>query len=77
MQGVGKTTAPFVYNAIGMWAIRITGTWICTRLLHLGLVAAWGCMIGHNLLLFGFFIYHYFSGRWDPFVQRTPGKLHV
>ena len=71
MQGVGKTTAPFVYNVIGMWAIRILGTFVCTQLLGLGLVAAWGCMIGHNLLLFGFFVYHYFSGRWDPFVRRT------
>ena len=70
MQGVGKTTAPFVYNVIGMWAIRITGTWICTRMLGLGLVAAWGCMIGHNLLLCAFFIYHYVSGRWDPFAGR-------
>ena len=71
MQGVGKTTAPFLYNVIGMWAIRITGTWICTRMLGLGLVAAWGCMIGHNLLLCVFFIYHYFSGRWDPFARQT------
>ena len=70
MQGVGKTTAPFVYNVIGMGAVRITGTWICTGMLGLGLVAAWGCMIGHNLLLCAFFIYHYFSGRWDPFVSR-------
>ena len=70
MQGVGKTTAPFVYNVTGMWAVRIAGTWICTGMLGLGLVAAWGCMIGHNLLLCAFFIYHYFSGRWDPFVSR-------
>ena len=67
MQGVGKTVAPFVYNVIGMWTVRIAGTWICTQLLGLGLVAAWGCMIGHNLLLFVFFVYHYRSGRWDPF----------
>ncbi len=71
MQGVGKTTAPFVYNVIGMWAVRITGTWICTGMLGLGLVAAWGCMIGHNLLLCGFFVYHYLSGRWDPFAGHT------
>ncbi len=70
MQGVGKTTAPFVYNVIGMWAVRILGTWICTRFLGLGLVAAWGCMIGHNLLLFVFFVFHYFTGRWDPFAGR-------
>ena len=66
MQGVGKTVAPFVYNIIGMWAVRITGTFICTRLLGLGLVAAWGCMIGHNLLLFVFFVCHYLSGRVYP-----------
>ena len=70
MQGVGKTTAPFVYNVIGMWAVRILGTFVCTRLLGMGLVAAWGCMIGHNLLLFIFFVYHYVSGRWDPFRSR-------
>ncbi len=71
MQGVGKTTAPFVYNVIGMWAVRIAGTYVCTQMLGLGLVAAWGCMIGHNMLLFVFFMYHYFSGRWDPFI---PGR---
>ena len=26
MQGVGRTKAPFVYNIIGMWGIRIVGT---------------------------------------------------
>ena len=67
MQGVGKTVAPFVYNIIGMWTVRILGTFVCTRLMSLGLVGAWGCMIGHNLLLFVFFVWHYASGRWDPF----------
>ena len=67
MQGVGKTVAPFVYNIIGMWAIRIAGTFVCTQLLGKGLVSAWGCMIGHNLLLFCLFTVHYLSGRWDPF----------
>ncbi len=71
MQGVGKTTAPFVYNAVGMWAVRIAGTWICTGRLGMGLVAAWGCMIGHNLLLCAFFACHYVSGRWDPFAEHT------
>ena len=70
MQGVGKTTAPFVYNVIGMWAVRIAGTFICLRLLGLGLTAAWGCMIGHNIFLFFLFVYHYRSGRWDPFLDR-------
>ncbi len=72
MQGVGKTTAPFFYNIIGMWGIRIAGTFICTQLLGWGLVSAWGCMIGHNLLLFVFFTVHYCTGRWDPW--QYPGN---
>ena len=66
MQGVGKTVAPFVFNVAGMWGVRITGTFICIHLLGLGLVSAWGCMIGHNMLLFVLFTSHYLSGRWNP-----------
>ena len=72
MQGVGKTTAPFFYNIIGMWGVRIAGTFVCTQLLGQGLVSAWGCMIGHNLLLFVFFVIHYLTGRSDPW--RYPGN---
>jgi len=42
LQGVGKTVTPFIYNICGMWGIRIIGTFICTQLLGLGLVSAWG-----------------------------------
>ena len=66
MQGVGKTVAPFVFNVVGMWGVRITGTFICIHLLGLGLISAWGCMIGHNMLLFVLFTSHYLSGRWNP-----------
>lgn len=66
MLGVGKTKAPFVYNIIGMWLIRITGTFICTQLLGLGLIAAWACMIAHNLLLFILFLISYVRGSWNP-----------
>ena len=64
MQGVGKTKAPFVYNIIGMWGIRIVGTFICTQLLGLGLVSAWACMISHNLLLFVLFLITYLKGSF-------------
>ena len=63
MQGAGKTIAPFVYNVLGMWCVRIAGTFVCTRLLGLGLVAAWGCMIAHNLLLFVLFSIHWYFLR--------------
>lgn len=63
MQGCGKTIAPFVYNVLGMWCIRIVGTFLCTQLFGLGLISAWACMIGHNLLLFLLFTVHYGLSR--------------
>ena len=69
MQGVGNTITPFVFNIIGMWGIRIAGTFLCTQLLGFGLVSAWGCMIGHNLLLFVMFLLYYRFGRWNPLLR--------
>jgi len=66
MMGVGKTKAPFVYNIIGMWGVRIVGTFICTQLMSMGLVAAWACMIAHNVLLFVFYLVAYVRGTWNP-----------
>ncbi len=63
MQGMGKTVMPFVCNIIGMWGVRIVGTFICTQLLSFGLVSAWGCMILHNMLLFVMFTVYYLSGK--------------
>ena len=66
MQGVGRTKAPFVYNILGMWGIRIVGTFILTVLLPFGLISAWACMILHNLLLFGFFLVSFLRNSWNP-----------
>ena len=66
MQGVGKTMVPFLFNIAGMWGVRIFGTFLCTRLLGMGLVSAWGCMIGHNLLLFVLFTVYYAAGKALP-----------
>ncbi|MDO4459531.1 MAG: MATE family efflux transporter [Clostridia bacterium] len=66
MQGVGKTVAPLYFNISGMWLIRILGTYICTVHFGMGLISAWACMIGHNLLLFFLFSGYYLSGRWNP-----------
>ncbi len=66
LQGAGKTVMPFVFNMIGMWGVRIVGTFICTQMLGFGLRAAWGCMIGHNLLLFVMYALYYARGRWNP-----------
>lgn len=64
MQGLGKTIAPFIYNVLGMWLVRITGTFICTQILGYGLISAWACMIAHNMVLFILFTVHYASGKW-------------
>lgn len=70
MQGVGETVTPFKFNILGMWGIRIVGTFICTQFLHLGLVSAWACMITHNLLLFVLFVIYYARGKWNPLRQN-------
>ena len=71
MMGVGKTKVPFLYNVFGMWGIRIVGTFICTGVLGLGLVSAWGCMIAHNLLLFALFLGSYVRGSWNPLEENV------
>ena len=71
MLGVGKTKQPFVYNIAGMWGIRIVGAFICTQLLPFGLVAAWACMIAHNMLLFILFLADYIRGTWNPLRAKS------
>ncbi len=71
MQGVGRTKLPFVFNVAGMWAVRIVGTFVCTKFLGMGLVSAWACMIAHNLLLFGLFLWCYIRGTWNPLQNRA------
>lgn len=70
--GLGNTKQPFVYNIIGMWLVRIVGTFICTQLLSYGLISAWLCMILHNMLLFVLFLVCYVRKCWNPLNQ---GKL--
>lgn len=65
--GVGDTMAPFLCNIAGMWGVRVLGTLLMVRLGH-GLVAAWACMIAHNVLLFILFAFRYISGKWNPLV---------
>ncbi len=59
LQGAGKTTMPFVFNIISMWGVRILGTFICVTCCGMGLVAAWACMIGNNMLLLILFRVYY------------------
>ena len=68
MQGVGRTVKPFVYNIVGMWGVRILGTFVFIRFFSGGLIAAWGCMIAHNMLLF--FLYLFEIAHNSPNLTR-------
>ena len=63
LQGMGKTVQPFVYNILGMWGVRIVGTYICTQIFSFGLESAWACMIAHNLLLCALFVIYWIRKR--------------
>lgn len=71
MQGVGNTKTPFFFNVLGMWGMRIFGTFLCLWLLpNPTLVAAWACMIAHNLALFCMFSIYYKKGKWSPLHRK-------
>ncbi|MBQ2690892.1 MAG: MATE family efflux transporter [Clostridia bacterium] len=70
MLGVGNTVTPFIYNILGMWGIRIVGTFITTQLMSMSLVAAWACMIMHNLFLFIVYAIHYMKVTWNPLNKK-------
>lgn len=74
LQGMGRTVFPLGVNLCGMWLVRIVGTLICTVCLGMGLVAAWGCMIGHNMLLFFVYGIYYLSGKWNPLGEKEKNK---
>jgi len=64
--GVGDTVRPFACNMLGMWGVRIVGTFLCTRVLGYGLVSAWMCMIAHNLLLCILYLIYCVRGKNGP-----------
>ncbi len=70
MQGVGRTKDPFVYNIIGMWCIRIVGTFILTQIFNFNLIAAWACMIAHNMFIFVMFLRCFIKKKWNPLETR-------
>ena len=66
LQGLGNTVIPFVYGVLGMWCVRIVGTFVCTQLLCMGLVSAWACMIANNMTVCLLYLIYYARGKWDP-----------
>ena len=74
-QGVGDTKSALVFNLLGMWGVRILGTWITLRHFGGGLTAAWGCMIAHNLLLGSLLTARYLRGKWNPLNREAADEI--
>ena len=70
LQGAGNTRMPFVFNVIGMWGVRIVGTFLLVTVMGKGLAAAWGAMIAHNLLLFVLYVFYRRYGRWNAMLRE-------
>lgn len=62
--GMGDTKPSFYISLFTMWCLRILPTFICVKVLHLGLIAVWCCMvvdvISRSLLLLA----RYIRGKW-------------
>ena len=67
--GVGDTMYAFGCNIVGMWGVRVLGTAILVLGFGLGLTAAWGAMIAHNILLCILLAIHYRREKWNPLVS--------
>ena len=62
--GVGDTKAPFVISLITMWAVRVLSTFVCVKLLGLGLTAVWVCMVADVVIRCILMAHRFFSGAW-------------
>lgn len=47
--GLGRTRHIFACESLSMWGVRILCTFICVKILGLGLTAVWLCMIADNI----------------------------
>lgn len=68
--GVGDTMHTFVFNVVGMWGVRILGTYIFVIRLGQDLTSAWACMIAHNIALGAMLTARYLRGRWNPLAEN-------
>lgn len=71
--GVGDTKMPFVISLCSMWGIRILFTFICVKVLGLGLAAVWMCMIADVITRSLGMYTRYRSGKWKKglFEEQT------
>ena len=71
LQGAGDTMVPFAITTATMWLVRIAGTVLVLRVLHLGLTAVWACMVAENTVRGVLYLWRYLRGRWKPPEMRA------
>ncbi len=71
-QGIGDTKGPFLCSSVCMWVIRVFFTFLCVKLLGMGLKAVWACMIADNVLRCFWLMARYLRGGWiTKFSRKT------
>lgn len=70
--GVGETKIPLKISICSLWMIRVCGTLICLKILHLGIYAAWICMISDNIFRCLILIYKYKNLRVKNIFHNFP-----
>ena len=69
--GLGDTKAPFFFSLFSMWGVRVTSTWLCVTVLHLGLGAVWACMAIDNMTRFALMMTRFLRGKWKTRLGLT------
>lgn len=62
--GVGDTKVPFIISLCSMWGVRILFTFLCVKILGMGLSAVWMCMIADVITRSLCMYARYRSGKW-------------
>lgn len=63
LQGAGDTKTPMYVTFTSMWGVRILGTMICVRILHLGLYSICVCMCTDNVVRCALFLIQYYRKK--------------
>jgi len=64
LRGAGDTRSPLFATLMGMYGIRIPGVWIATRLLNLGIEAAFSLLIFDYMARITATLIFYTRGKW-------------
>ena len=71
LRGAGDSKSSFIIVLISMWGVRVLGSIICVRVLHLGLFAVCVCTCVDNVVRCCLFYLRYRQGKWKTVNANT------